>query len=129
MSKIGLSFISFTLFILLSSANAQTASPDSSTTTTTKPPILLSDLCHKSLKDYPGVTDGKALKAACDKVELMTGCQSVNGTPIFHYSKKGELKKASNILVISLIHGDETPAGSVGRFWMERLETIVPRNN
>ncbi|MGZ5280421.1 MAG: M14 family zinc carboxypeptidase, partial [Pseudobdellovibrionaceae bacterium] len=33
------------------------------------------------------------------------------------------------ILVISLIHGDETPAGSVGRFWMERLETIAPRNN
>ncbi|WP_374033052.1 M14 family zinc carboxypeptidase [Bdellovibrio bacteriovorus] len=28
-----------------------------------------------------------------------------------------------------MIHGDETPAGTVGRYWMERLEGIDPRNS
>ena len=36
--------------------------------------------------------------------------------------------KSKRILVMSLIHGDEIPAGSVARAWMTRLERISPRN-
>lgn len=91
--------------------------------------LQLADLCEKSLAKFPGRTDAKALHSACAKVDILPNCQSVNGTPIFHYDRKGDAKKPASILVLSLIHGDETPAGAVGRFWMERLETIAPRNN
>ncbi|MEZ0392450.1 MAG: M14 family zinc carboxypeptidase [Pseudobdellovibrionaceae bacterium] len=90
--------------------------------------LQMPEVCEKSLSRFTGKFDSKVLKAACEKVEILQGCQSVQGTPIFHFNKTGEFKKPSRILVFSLIHGDEFPAGSVGRFWMERLETIVPRN-
>lgn len=91
--------------------------------------IQLANLCEKSLIRFAGKFDSKVLNKACEKVQVLSGCESVQGTPIFHYDKTGDSKKASKILVFSLIHGDETPAGSVGRFWMERLEKIVPRNH
>lgn len=92
-------------------------------------PLMLAELCEKNLKTFPGNSDTKALKEACAQAQVLPECQSVEGTPIYHFDKNGDSKKAANILVLSLIHGDETPAGSVGRFWMERLQTIVPRNN
>jgi protein MpaA len=100
-------------------------------TTTTQPKayLQLSQYCESSLKDFAGKSDLKALRQACETVQLLPGCESVNGSPIYHYNKSGDAKDPANILVYSLIHGDETPAGSVGRFWLERLETIVPRNN
>lgn len=94
-----------------------------------EPLIKLDELCVKSLKPFAGKFDEKILAQACAKVELMPDCHSVEQVPIFHYNKAGIKKDAANILVMSLIHGDETPAGSVGRFWMERLESIEPRNS
>lgn len=91
--------------------------------------VSIPDLCEKGLAKFKGKTDPKLLHSACQKVEILPGCQSVQGTPIYHYNRKGEAKTPANILVFSLIHGDETPAGSVGRFWIERLEKIAPRNN
>lgn len=91
--------------------------------------IKIADYCEKSLSAFPGKHDAKALKKACESVQILTGCESVQGSPIYHYNQNGDAKKPANILVFSLIHGDETPAGSVGRFWMERLQGIVPRNN
>lgn len=118
-------------FLFLASAlyANETVTTTSVTTTTTLPTISLSELCVKSLSQFPGKFDEKVLKTACEKVQIKEGCNSVNGTPLFHYDKKGTNKKLYNILVFSLIHGDEIPAGSVGRYWMERLETIEPRNN
>lgn len=94
----------------------------------------IAEICEKSLLPYGnrsmgGKSDDKILKAACQKVQLMDECQSVQGVPIFHFDKKGHHKSQQRVLVFSLIHGDEVPAGSVGRFWMERLETIEPRNS
>lgn len=89
----------------------------------------LPELCESSLKQFPGSMDEKALKAACQKAAILDGCQSVEKSPIFHYEKRSKEEKAQNVLVFSLIHGDETPAGAVGRFWIERLENIEPRNN
>lgn len=91
--------------------------------------IQIADLCEKSLTRFQGKFDAKVLKAACGKAQVLQSCESVQGTPLFHYDKTGDSKKAAKILVFSVIHGDEIPAGSVGRFWIERLETIVPRNN
>lgn len=90
--------------------------------------ISISDICKNDFKTFPGKFDETAFHAACEKVDLLPGCQSVHGYPIYHYDKKGDHKTKQKILVFSLIHGDETPAGSVGRFWIERLEKIVPRN-
>jgi protein MpaA len=86
------------------------------------------DQCFNELSQFPGKSDKKALKDSCAKVEVMDGCTSVKGMPIFHFDKKGNHKSNQRILVFSLIHGDEMPAGTVGRYWMERLETIDPRN-
>lgn len=89
---------------------------------------ILSDLCFASLNGFPGQTKSQILRSACKRVEQLTLCQSVSNTPIYHYDKIGKSEKPKKILAFSLIHGDETPAGSVGRFWMERLEEIDPRN-
>lgn len=105
------------------------AAPAQATPPTSQKYIEIASYCEKSLNAFPGKHDTKALAKACATVQVMNGCESVQGTPIFHYDQKGDAKKTANILVFSLIHGDETPAGSVGRFWMERLSGIVPRNN
>jgi protein MpaA len=94
----------------------------------TKVESTLAELCMKDLRPFPGKIDEKAFKSACEKVSHFPNCKSVKGHPIYHYDKKGDHKTHQKILVFSLIHGDETPAGSVGRFWMERLENITPRN-
>lgn len=89
----------------------------------------LQDYCFEALKDFAGKFDSKILKSSCQKVLALDGCHSVKGEPIFHYDRQGSHKSKQKILVFSLIHGDETPAGSVGRFWMERLDGIDPRNS
>ena len=88
----------------------------------------VSELCEKSLKKFAGNSDSKLLRNACQKVQILDSCYSVKKTPIYHYEKKGEKVNSQKILVFSLIHGDELPAGTVGRFWLERLESIIPRN-
>ena len=89
----------------------------------------LAEICESDLKPFPGKSDSALLKEVCKQVTQMDECKSVEGHPIYHYEKKGVHKSQQRILVFSLIHGDETPAGSVGRFWMERLQSISPRNS
>jgi hypothetical protein len=93
------------------------------------PLVDMADYCVQALKGFPGKSDQKALRSACEKIEILPECLSQEKRPIFHYGKKGVNKNPAKVLVFSLIHGDETPAGTVGRFWMERLETIEPRNH
>lgn len=89
----------------------------------------LAEDCFNELKKFPGVTDEILLKQACAKVKVDDVCVSVEGRPIFHYDKASKDGKGKKIIVFSLIHGDETPAGTVGRYWMERLESIDSRNS
>ncbi len=89
----------------------------------------LSEACFNDLKKFPGVTDDKLLKQACEKAIVDAQCVSAEGRPIYHYEKLTSEPGSKRILVFSLIHGDETPAGAVGRYWMERLEAIAPRNS
>lgn len=91
--------------------------------------VNLSEYCFEELRRFPGKYDERALRAACAKVQSLDSCVSVQGEPIFHFDRSGSHKSRQRILVFSLIHGDETPAGAVGRFWMERLNEIDPRNS
>lgn len=95
------------------------------------PPVAndLSKTCMEALKAFPGKVDTALLQKACEKVKTETGCASVEGRPIFHYEKFASNLNAKKVLVFSLIHGDETHAGTVGRYWMERLESFDPRNS
>lgn len=89
----------------------------------------LQEACFNDLKKFPGATDDKLLRQACEKAIVDAQCVSAEGRPIYHYQKLTDEPGAKKILVFSLIHGDETPAGTVGRYWMERLEAIAPRNS
>jgi hypothetical protein len=113
------------------------AAPATSSATVTTPPAPtpqagftdLSKKCMESLSAFPGKIDTATLQKACDKVQMEATCVSVDGRPIFHYDKIASNPDAKKVLVFSLIHGDETPAGAVGRYWMERLESFDPRNS
>lgn len=89
----------------------------------------LQQQCFDDLKKFPGAWDDKLLKQACTKAIMDVQCVSAEGRPIYHYERLSVFPGAKKILVFSLIHGDETPAGTVGRYWMERLESIDPRNS
>lgn len=94
-----------------------------------KPPQNdLATTCFESLKRFKGYLPDADLKQACRAAQVSEGCHSVNSEPLFHIDTKGNAKNPKKILVFSLIHGDETGAGSMGRFWLERLNKISPRN-
>lgn len=92
-------------------------------------PVSLRQNCIDSLKVYKSFFKESALDQACAQAELMDGCASRDGAPIFHMDYKSKLQAPKKILVMSLIHGDETHAGALGRFWMERLMKVDARNS
>ncbi|MBC7421546.1 MAG: DUF2817 domain-containing protein [Bdellovibrio sp.] len=104
------------LLLLCVSAEAQSES------------VSLRQSCLNSLGVYKSYFKQEALDEICVQVEKKEGCASVSGAPIFHLDRKSKLEQPKKILVMSLIHGDETPAGSLGRFWMERLMKVDARN-
>jgi murein peptide amidase A len=71
----------------------------------------------------------KLIQKVCQNTQVLEGCVSVKGTPIFHFDRTGNDKSKRRILVFSLIHGDETGAGTLARYWLERLVDIEPRND
>lgn len=91
--------------------------------------LILKDVCTKQLAIFKGRNNDVLLTQACAEAKQLDSCKSAQGTPIFHYEKKAATENAKKVLVFSLIHGDETEAGVVGRYWMERLHEISPRNN
>lgn len=107
------------LFLLFAAtfAEAEKASP-------------LAEQCFEELKALPGKTKDAELRAACEKVTHLDSCISERGVPIFHSDvpARAQEKNPRKILVFSLIHGDELPAGSLARSWMERLVKVEPRN-
>lgn len=89
-----------------------------------------SETCFDLLEKAKGPRfQNENLKKACAKVQLIDGCMSSKGLPIVHFEKSGYDKAKKRILVFSLIHGDETGAGSLVRYWLERLNEIEPRND
>ncbi|MBX3032995.1 MAG: DUF2817 domain-containing protein [Bdellovibrionaceae bacterium] len=105
-----------------------TAVADANVPAAAPTPESLAARCERELLSFPGPKTPEFVKAACAKVVKKDECVSAEGVEIYHYDKISKDPKAKKVLVFSLIHGDETPAGSVGRYWMERLEGIDPRN-
>jgi|JI10StandDraft_1071094.scaffolds.fasta_scaffold114707_3 protein MpaA len=128
---------SFFTFLLLGSsiclADVEMQAPSAIETnpapSNTATPPNMTDICVESLKAFPGNSNSKLLVEACKKAMVLEGCKSSEGVPIYHYDHSGKDKTPKKILAFSLIHGDETHAGTVGRYWMERLEEIEPRND
>lgn len=86
--------------------------------------------CYSQLsqfKKYPDLT--VSLETVCTQALSLDGCQSVQGNPIFHFDFPSLNESKKRILVFSLIHGDELPAGDVGRYWVERLSTLSNARN
>ncbi|MFZ3229083.1 MAG: DUF2817 domain-containing protein [Pseudobdellovibrio sp.] len=92
-------------------------------------PLSLRQTCINSLKNYKSFFKQELLEQVCDKAEKSFDCSSAKGEPLYHIDQQGISKNPKKILVISLIHGDETIAGSLGRFWLERLSKLQARNS
>ena len=91
--------------------------------------LILKDICLQQLQVFKGKNNDLMLTKACAEAKKLEACQSAQGRSIFHYDKSSAIIDAKRILVFSLIHGDESDAGTVARYWMERLYEINPRNN
>ncbi|MCB9091242.1 MAG: succinylglutamate desuccinylase/aspartoacylase family protein [Halobacteriovoraceae bacterium] len=92
--------------------------------------LELQNYCEKSLSLFPGEYSKEAISGICHQVSYLNGCYSEKDkNVIFHYDKIGTSVVGKRILVFSLFHGDEFPAGSVARYWMERLYKINPRSS
>lgn len=85
--------------------------------------------CEEQLSKFKSFFKQSKLSEVCLKAAELEGCRSVKGASIFHIDEKSKNMKSKNILVFSLIHGDETDAGVLGRYWIERLNKLDPRNN
>ena len=92
-------------------------------------PLSLKQTCLNSLRIYKSYYKEDALDQVCNSAEKSFECASSKGEPIFHMNHQGNAKNPKKIMVLSLIHGDETGAGSLGRFWLERLRKVSPRNS
>lgn len=97
-----------------------------------KTPLSINDQCLEYSNIMPGKFNKGKVAEACKRVEVLPGCASHEGRPIFHYenevNENNSRRDHKNILVVSLIHGDELDSGSISRRWMSRLETINSRN-
>ncbi len=88
----------------------------------------------KGLKEHLGEKNVQLfsqalLDSACAKMESLDLCKSVQGKKIYHYEKKAEKPDGKRVLVFSLIHGDEYDAGTIGRLWIERLDSMKSSRN
>lgn len=112
-------YFSFFIFLFLSLNAVNTYSLETITKT-----------CDEWLNLFPGTFDKNILKTICARTGTLNECKSQVGQhPIFHLDQKG-LPQGKRILVFSLFHGDEYPAGSVARDWMIRLTQLQHgRNN
>lgn len=83
--------------------------------------------CLADMKKIIG-RDDKQMKTVCKHMQIIEGCRSVDGRPIYHYERVSANPNSKRILAFALIHGDEGPSGTVARTWMERLSKIDPQN-
>jgi hypothetical protein len=92
--------------------------------------LSVDTFCKTELSQFKKLPDLQVdLSKICTQAKILEGCQSVNGDPIFHIDFPSHNEKKKKILVFSLIHGDELPAGEVGRYWLERLSSLENARN
>jgi protein MpaA len=70
------------------------------------------------------------IEKVCAQSHLLETCKSqVHKTPIYHMEVKGHAPQPKKILVLSMVHGDELPAGYLALFWMNRLAELSNGRN
>ena len=69
------------------------------------------------------------LQQYCSHTARLPECVSVEGRPIEHLDSISESTHGKRVLVLGLIHGDETLAGEMTIEWAERLLKIPHRNS
>lgn len=87
--------------------------------------------CNSLLKRLPKqATVPEAIEPLCKNVQTLKECTSAENRPIFHYDVPGSGTTAEKkkILVLGLIHGDETWSGTLVQVWMARLLNLSPKN-
>ncbi len=90
--------------------------------------------CVHSLEKLNTKQKIKNIEAICKDAKELTECQSVEGRKIFYFDHPGVpvksgAKPAQKILSFSLIHGDEEESAAVTLAWIDRLNSIQPRNS
>lgn len=119
-----------TSILQLLSLSALAMEPVTTSSLAAEAQLSRDETCFQLLESAKGPNFRKEnLKKVCAKVQVLDGCISNNGTSIVHFEKSGYDKAKKRILVFSLIHGDETGAGLLVRYWLERLNEIDPRND
>lgn len=84
--------------------------------------------CEHWMARMPSGSSQLSSAELCNNVQVLEGCRSLEGEPIFHFEKKARRSDPEKILTFALIHGDELPSGAVAKAWMDRLTQIEPRN-
>jgi len=85
--------------------------------------------CVRQFSEVSSDLKSHEIEAICGSTEILAGCASEKGDPIYHYEKVSNYTKGKRILAMSLIHGDELPSGAVTLAWLKRLLRIDPRNS
>ncbi len=99
------------------------------------PSLSIAETCGESLKKLNLKQKLKAIDAICKSAKELAGCTSVEGQKIFYFDRDGvsapnsSEKPAQRILSFSLIHGDEEESAAVTLAWIDRLNSIEPRNS
>ena len=75
-----------------------------------------------------GLTAAEISKLCLESKQTPACVSQVKKTPIFHFEKIGHDKFPKKILVFSMVHGDEHPAGRLAMSWMLRALGINGRN-
>ena len=90
--------------------------------------VSANEKCVSELESIKNGLSQSSIVKLCSKAKQLRQCSSGLGTPIYHFDYPAKDKKARNILVFSLVHGNELESGAIALRWMERLSNIESRS-
>lgn len=85
--------------------------------------------CQKSLEDLPSPLPKGDIQELCNTAQVRSGCSSEQDAPIFHFQSGSKTQVGKNILVFSMVHGDEPASASVAVLWARRLLQLKNSRN
>ena len=105
--------------------------------------VVLSLISHQILASSTSIADcthtlskiahnisQEVVQKICKQSTILDSCKSqVHKSPIYHLDIKGHASRPKKILVFSMVHGDEYPAGFLALFWMNRLAEMSNGRN
>ncbi len=116
----------------LSKVESKVESKDANDASASKAPDLSGEersQCLDIVAHAVRIPNRQRLQQYCSHTERLPECVSVEGRPIAHLDSISESAQGKRVLVLGLIHGDETLAGEMTVEWAERLLKIPHRNS